>query len=848
VDNTAPGAVADLAAGWTGSDVQLTWTAPGDDGASGRSLRYDIRYSTAVIDGTNWEFATLVTRESYPAVAGTPETFTVPESVSPDTTYYFAMKSKDEEGNWSALSNTDAVFTGGGECDIDDDCDDGLYCTGQETCDAGHNCQPGTPIVCSHLDDGCNAVGACDEGLDQCIAITATDGMSCDDGNPCTDIDQCWSGLCQTVSPLPVQFPFNGGDGGILETGLTHIIPTSNGGGLLETNLDLDTGNSVLALTTTVGDLGRKSDSTQNDQHNPLSVRVAADSAPLRISTRLVPDAVHGWDILDDYQSAGALFGIGEDDYVKLTLFHKYGAFGGTENDDPTGVGFHVGVEQTGGGGAITENNVTFPGDITTVSTMDLHLEVDPAGENATACYQVDGGAVISLLTGSSLNAGLFTECSYASIIHTSNDYFTAAGDAWHPNYDDFSVTILDHDSDGYTVCAGGDRDDHDDSVYPGAVEICDGLDNDQDGTVDNGGDALCDDVDPCTLDTCAGTSGCQYTPICDHDISGIITYYRTSGGQEPGTIAVADVTLDASGPTTSETTTSAPSTGEYSLLGLAAENISVTPSRTGGINGISSLDASRISQYRVGLYSLTANQFMAADVSGNGGVSSYDASLVSQYRVGLISRFPAAVTDGSDWTFAPGSREYEPLDADQAGQDYLGILYGDVTGNWTPPGKGTAASEEDVAEPWLNGKATATGLAPPRSGVCTLSLRQVRTGAPKRGQARLALHAAGCAGLLGLDATLAYDSSRISISEANRTEMTAQFSLLANERSGRFELSVFGPNAMTGDGELLILDVNTRGRAVSLSQVTLLHAEVNEGQIPTRIIPGRGPGREVQR
>jgi len=58
VDNTAPSLVADLGAAWTGSDVRLSWTAPGDDGSSGRSLRYDIRYSLSTIDAGNWDSAT----------------------------------------------------------------------------------------------------------------------------------------------------------------------------------------------------------------------------------------------------------------------------------------------------------------------------------------------------------------------------------------------------------------------------------------------------------------------------------------------------------------------------------------------------------------------------------------------------------------------------------------------------------------------------------------------------------------------------------------------------------------------------------------------------------------------
>ena len=44
--------------------------------------------------------------------------------------------------------------------------------------------------------------------------------------------------------------------------------------------------------------------------------------------------------------------------------------------------------------------------------------------------------------------------------------------------------------------------------------EICNGLDDNCDGTVDNGGNALCDDADGCTTDVCNGLAGCGHTNV----------------------------------------------------------------------------------------------------------------------------------------------------------------------------------------------------------------------------------------------------------------------------------------------------------------------------------------------
>ena len=113
-DGTAPDAVADLATGTvTASSVDLSWTAPGDDGATGTATTYDVRYSTSTITAGNWAAATQATGEPTPSVAGSAETFTV-TGLSESTTYFFAIKTSDEVPNESALSNVPSAATADG--------------------------------------------------------------------------------------------------------------------------------------------------------------------------------------------------------------------------------------------------------------------------------------------------------------------------------------------------------------------------------------------------------------------------------------------------------------------------------------------------------------------------------------------------------------------------------------------------------------------------------------------------------------------------------------------------------------------------------------------------------------
>src|SRR5262245_37968860 len=79
-------------------------------------------------------------------------------------------------------------------CSGDGECDDGLFCNGMETC-VVDTCQPGVAPDCSPLDSTCTN-GVCNEAADACQAQPANQGGSCDDGLFCTVGDACDAGEC----------------------------------------------------------------------------------------------------------------------------------------------------------------------------------------------------------------------------------------------------------------------------------------------------------------------------------------------------------------------------------------------------------------------------------------------------------------------------------------------------------------------------------------------------------------------------------------------------------------------------------------------------------------------------
>lgn len=89
---------------FSSAGVFLKWTAPGDDGHYGTASAYDLRYSTTYITETSWEAASHFDGEPRVEPAGTVQNCYV-SGLTAGTVYYFAMKTVDEAGNWSPLSN-----------------------------------------------------------------------------------------------------------------------------------------------------------------------------------------------------------------------------------------------------------------------------------------------------------------------------------------------------------------------------------------------------------------------------------------------------------------------------------------------------------------------------------------------------------------------------------------------------------------------------------------------------------------------------------------------------------------------------------------------------------------------
>jgi Galactose oxidase, central domain len=103
-DVVAPATISLGGTGGCYDHIYLAWTAPGDDGTTGTATAYDLRWSSSAITEANFGSASYVAVGS-PLTAGSAEQLTVWVPRCSGGRHY-AIKARDEAGNWSPVSNS----------------------------------------------------------------------------------------------------------------------------------------------------------------------------------------------------------------------------------------------------------------------------------------------------------------------------------------------------------------------------------------------------------------------------------------------------------------------------------------------------------------------------------------------------------------------------------------------------------------------------------------------------------------------------------------------------------------------------------------------------------------------
>lgn len=307
----------------------------------------------------------------------------------------------------------------------------------------------------------------------------------------------------------------------------------------------------------------------------------------------------------------------------------------------------------------------------------------------------------------------------------------------------------------------------------------------------------------------CATTTNGLATVI-NGTISGAVTY-----GSSATPLAVPNVTMTATG--TPNVVGSTNSSGAYSLNGFGNGTYTVTPSKTGDVNNsITAFDAARVAQHVVGSATLTANQQIAADVSNNGSISSFDAALISRYVVSL----PNSGITGT-WKFVPANRAYANVEADQTNQDYVAILMGEVSGNWTPP------------SPFVERQKLIKSVGIDSIGAIGVSLSN-QTVEPNS-NVIIPINVQDTTGMnvISYEFDLSYDPSVLQL-QATPIDMAGTLSngmsvTVNTATTGLIKVAAFGATSMSGAGVLLKLKFTSVGSFGSVSPLTWQRFMFNE-------------------
>ena len=187
-----------------------------------------------------------------------------------------------------------------------------------------------------------------------------------------------------------VTLDFNGGAGGIADTGFTSILATSHGKGLIPADVKLSGGK--LLVTTTPGDFV----STINNQDDALDLNVDA-TRNFIVQTRLT-----GAPFTKSFQGGGIFIGTNEDNYVKLVA-----CFNGKQI-------LQFASEAGANPSTIAQPTIKFAG----ITTLDLRLVGNAATHTITAEYRINSDSDTAWVTaGSVVNSAAMTSTSKAGIV-----------------------------------------------------------------------------------------------------------------------------------------------------------------------------------------------------------------------------------------------------------------------------------------------------------------------------------------------------------------------------------------------------------------------------------------------
>ncbi|MBN2001080.1 T9SS type A sorting domain-containing protein [candidate division KSB1 bacterium] len=264
---------------------------------------------------------------------------------------------------------------------------------------------------------------------------------------------------------------------------------------------------------------------------------------------------------------------------------------------------------------------------------------------------------------------------------------------------------------------------------------------------------------------------------------------------------------------------------GNYEFSDLLWGNYTVKPDKEDvPENAISPYDASLVLQNYVGVADFTPYQKIAGDVSGNGELTPYDASYILQYWVGLVPDFEVMGESSYFWTFVPESynindtnwanaphqKTYKPLQSSKDKQDFVGIIYGDPSGNWSP--SSLTASSLNAA-----------------SNSITLSLGDICWKQEKLFSVPVVVDNSN--GFISAGMTVKYDSKSLKVVNVSTTELTSDYSLAHNKDGDKVKIALAASKPLDRSGAIVNITFEVLKNSINIDDpLSIQDACVNDG------------------
>ncbi len=246
----------------------------------------------------------------------------------------------------------------------------------------------------------------------------------------------------------------------------------------------------------------------------------------------------------------------------------------------------------------------------------------------------------------------------------------------------------------------------------------------------------------------------------------------------------------------------------------MRSENYLFVPNKENDIsvNCISAMDAAWVLKYSIGLMDFTECQIAAGDVTGYYGVTAQDAAQILKYSVGLIDEFPV----GKDWRFIPQNRYYQDLQQNFFNENYIGVVYGDVTHNWTP--SVLIMKDGDTEQNRILSLNSATG-SPGEVVNIPVNLQNIED-------------------VISARIILTYDATLVTFQEVNLTSLTEGFLIDYNNLSGEVRIAFAGLYPIEEGGDILELsfEINEYVRKDTCALLHLNKVYINEIEIANTI------------